>query len=52
LVSAVARIAYGEDRMKYDHLFEYGDPNNKEFWLQTKTVDSKLFNSFIHIKKN
>ena len=52
LISAIARIAYGEDRMKYDHLFEYGDPINKEFWLRAKTLDSKLFNSFIHIKKN
>jgi DNA replication protein DnaC len=52
LISAITRIAYGEDRMKYDHLFEYGDSVNKEFWLQTKTLDSKLFNSFIHIKKN
>lgn len=52
LLSAITRIAYGEDRMKYDHLFEYGDPVNKEFWSQTKTLDSKLFNSFIPIKKN
>ena len=52
LVSAIERVAYGEDRMKWDHLFEFGDPINKEFWLKTKTLDSKLLNSFIHIKKN
>jgi len=50
LVNAIARVTYNEDRMKWDHLFEYGDPINKEFWL--KTLDSKLFSSFIHIKKN
>jgi hypothetical protein len=52
LISAVAKIDYGEDRMMYDHLFEYGDYINKEFWLQANTLDSKLSNSFIHIKKN
>lgn len=50
--SAVERIDYGEDRMMYDHLFDYGDSMNKEFWLQANTFDPKLFTSFIHIKKN
>lgn len=52
VISAVQRVPYGEDRMNYDALFEYGDLVNKEFWLQAKTYDSKLFNSFLHIKKN
>jgi len=52
VTSAVLRVPYGEDRMSYDALFEYGDLVNKEFWLQVKTLDPKLFNSFIHIKKN
>ena len=52
LINAVAKIDYGEDRMMYDHLFEYGDPINKEFWSEANSLDSKLFNSFIHVKKN
>ena len=52
VISAVQRVPLGEDRMSYDALFEYGDLTNKEFWLQAKTYDSKLLNSFIHIKKN
>jgi len=50
VTSAVLRVPYGDDRMSYDALFEYGDLVNKEFWLQAKKYDSKLFNSFIHIK--
>lgn len=52
LTSAVLRAPLGDDRLSYDALFEYGDLDNKEFWLQAKTLDPKLFNSFIHIKKN
>ena len=52
VTSAVLRVPIGEDRMSYDALFQYGDIDNKEFWLQAKTTNSKLFNSFIHIKKN
>jgi len=50
VVNAIERIPYGEDRVKYDHLFDYGDPINKEFYQKTKLLDSKLLNSFIHIK--
>jgi len=52
VTSAVLRVPIGDDRMSYDALFQYGDIDNKEFWLQAKTIDLKLFNSFIHIKKN
>ena len=51
LKSAVTKIDYGEDRMKYNHLFDYDDPVNKKFWLQANMLDSKLFTSFVHIKK-
>jgi DNA replication protein DnaC len=52
VTSAVLRVPLGEDRMSYDALFDYGDLVNKEFWLYSKKYDSKLLNSFIHIKKN
>ena len=50
LDTAIAKVTWGDDRLKYDQLFEYGNLINKEFWLKTQTLDSKLFDSFIHIE--
>lgn len=50
VVNATERIQYGEDRVKYDHLFDYGDHINKDFYQKSKLLDSKLVNSFIHVK--
>ena len=30
---AVGRMSAGEERLKYDHLFSAGDPENKQFWM-------------------
>ncbi|MCI4349096.1 MAG: alpha/beta fold hydrolase [Thermoplasmata archaeon] len=48
-VRCVERLPEGEERIKYDHLFDPGDAENKEFWIQTKTLHPELINSYIGI---
>jgi TolB-like protein/tetratricopeptide (TPR) repeat protein len=43
------RIPPGEDRVKYDHLFNPGDPENKEFWVRAKAAGDRLASSYIHV---
>src|SRR2546428_7202177 len=47
---AVQRLPQGEDRVKYDHLFNAGDPENKEFWERTKTVREELVGQFVSVR--
>lgn len=47
--SAVERLPAGEDRIKYDHLFSAGDPENKEFWERSESVRQDLTGSFVAI---
>jgi hypothetical protein len=46
---AVERLPDVDDRLKYDHLFNPGDPENKAFWLRTHTFVSDLANTFVTI---
>ncbi len=46
---AVERVARGDDRIKYDHLFARGDPENKRFWMEVSTVARELVNSYVQI---
>jgi hypothetical protein len=39
----------GEDRLKYDHLFGPGDPENKAFWLEWRPYHKALVNRFVAI---
>jgi hypothetical protein len=39
-----------EDRVKYDHLFGAGDPENKEFWLKTLPAAKDLANRFVTLE--
>jgi pimeloyl-ACP methyl ester carboxylesterase len=48
-VRCVERMPEGEDRIKYDHLFEPGDGENKEFWLRTRPYHTELLNSFVSV---
>lgn len=44
------RVPRGDARLKYDNMFEAGDPANKEFWVgQTPRVPN-LVNSFLKIE--
>jgi tetratricopeptide (TPR) repeat protein len=46
---AVERLQPGEDRLKYDHLFTQGDPENKAFWIQWRPYHRALVNRFVAI---
>lgn len=43
------RIPPGEDRVKYDHLFPPGDPENKGFWLRSEAARLRLGDRFLAI---
>jgi hypothetical protein len=40
----------GEDRIKYDHLFSAGDPENKAFWLKAVSIAVDLENRFVAVE--
>jgi hypothetical protein len=48
-VRCVERLPAGEERIKYDHLFEPGDAENKEFWLRTRPIHPGLVETFVSI---
>jgi len=47
---AIERLPPNDDRVKYDHLFSAGDPENKAFWLQARPTAAALVNSFTALK--
>ena len=49
-VRAIERVPPNDDRVKYDHLFSAGDPENKAFWLQAQPTAVGLVNSFAMLK--
>lgn len=49
-VRAVERLPVGEDRIKYDHLFNPGDPENKGFWVQASPVAEELADRFVTLR--
>jgi hypothetical protein len=48
-VRAVERLLPEEDRLKYDHLFDPGDPENKAFWMQWRPYHNALLRRFVSI---
>ena len=46
---AVERIPRGEERLRFDHLFDPGDPHNKEFWLSARTTAPSLAGEFVRL---
>ena len=46
-VRAIERLPSGEDRVRYDHLFGAGDPENKAFWMQSIPAAAELANKFV-----
>jgi hypothetical protein len=46
-VRAVERVPKTDHRVKYDHLFVPGDPENKAFWSQALPVAERLVNTFV-----
>ncbi len=49
-VRAVERVPRGDDRLKYDHLFVPGDPENKRFWLDVSPVATELVNHYVLVE--
>jgi hypothetical protein len=49
-VRAIERLPIGEDRIKYDHLFGAGDPENKAFWIQSLPAAADLGNRFVTLE--
>ncbi|MFH1757215.1 MAG: hypothetical protein ABH969_04125 [Pseudomonadota bacterium] len=49
-VRAIEHVPPNDDRVKYDHLFSAGDPENKAFWLQAQPTAVGLVNSFAMLK--
>ena len=47
---AIERVPPNDDRVKYDHLFSAGDPENKAFWLQAQPIAVGFANSFVMLK--
>jgi TolB-like protein/Tfp pilus assembly protein PilF len=47
--SCASRIPQGEDRIKYDYLFEPGDHENKEFWLETRRLHQGFSDMFVMV---
>jgi len=47
----VHRVPEGEDRVKYDHLFDPGDARNKEFWLRARSSAPDLMNAFVMVEE-
>ncbi len=49
-VRTVERMSSSDDRVKYDHLFGAGDPENKEFWLKALPAAKDLANRFVTLE--
>jgi pimeloyl-ACP methyl ester carboxylesterase len=49
-VRAIERLPTGEDRIKYDHLFGAGDPENKTFWIQSLPAAADLANRLVTLE--
>jgi TolB-like protein/Flp pilus assembly protein TadD len=46
-VESARRIPPGEDRLRYDHLFTAGDPENKRFWNAHRDARIELADRFV-----
>ncbi len=49
-VRGVERMPAGDDRIKYDHLFNPGDPENKAFWMKVLPSAKNFERKFILIE--
>jgi len=50
-VRAVERGSANSDRIRYDDLFDSGDPGNKTFWASVMPHAEALVGSFVHIRE-
>jgi pimeloyl-ACP methyl ester carboxylesterase len=50
VVRGVERVAPSDDRLKYDHLFAAGDPENKSFWLAASATAELLSGHYLTVE--
>ncbi len=48
-VRCIERMPSGEERVKFDYLFDAGDPENKEFWHRAGALRNEFVNSFVRL---
>jgi TolB-like protein/Flp pilus assembly protein TadD len=48
-VRCIERMPLGEERIKYDYLFDAGDVENKEFWISTGELRKLLVGRFVKL---
>ena len=51
-VRCIERMPLGEERIKFDYLFDAGDPENKEFWIKTGELRNEFVGTFIKLKSD
>jgi hypothetical protein len=51
-VRCMERFPPGEDRVRYDHLFDPGEPENKEFWIKIGPYRNELVNVFVALNES
>lgn len=51
-VRAIERVLVGDDRVKYDHLFGPGDPENKRFYADLGGVAGDFVSRFVTLEAN
>ena len=49
-IHGVERMPFGEERIKYDHLFSAGDPENKAFWMKTLSLADDLVKRYVSLE--
>jgi TolB-like protein len=49
-VRAVERCSPTDDRIRYDDLFDSGDPENKRFWASAMPAAEGLVNTFVRVE--
>lgn len=49
-VRAVERVPANDDRLRYDHLFNPGDPENKRFWFEASATAADLEDKYVYLE--
>ena len=49
-IHCIERMPRGEERIKFDYLFDAGDSENKEFWNTAGTLRNEFVNTFVRLE--
>ncbi len=49
-VRCIERMPSGEEQIKFDYLFDAGNPENKEFWHRAGVLRSEFVNTFVRLE--